>query len=207
MFDTIFIEKALPLTQEAKKAFKGKNWKEVDFQTKDLEETLSTYYLKKNGFLYHEKVDGDWIEDTSEETKRKKKEGKFYWPRTFVETSRKLIKQTNTATIEFYTSLEDNDGNAWWLEFRVSLLDGKINGDISPVEVELRRTAEEIAKDNEEFRKKMEAIDKHPWNRARRFLNKSTFGYWKKSWGLIARGLRQTGSSLDKAGFWLFRYM
>jgi hypothetical protein len=207
MFDTIFIEKSLPLKGEAKKAFQGKNWKEVDFQTKDLDETLSTYYIKKNGFLYHEKVDGDWVEDTTEETKRKKKEGKFYWPRIFVETSRKLNKKDFSGNINFYTSLMDNNGNEWWLQFSVNLVKGKVDGDISIVGTDLRRTAEKIKADEEDFKARMEAIDNHPWNKTRRVLNTATFGYWKKTWSVLAKGLRRAGSALDKTGFWLFRYM
>ena len=207
LFDTIYVEKSLPLSDEVKKAFKGTDWTKIDFQTKALDSTMSTYFLKKSGILYYEKVEGNWVDDTEEERKLKKKKYGFYSPGKFVETSRKLVKHKVTAELEFYTSIRDEVGNDWWVEFKCNILDGKLQGEIHSVELVLRRTAEQIEADDRAFRERMYEIERHPWNITRRVLNKVTFGYWKKSWSFFAKGLRKVGSSIDSASFWIFRYM
>ena len=49
MFDTVFVKVELPLTDELKSL--NLDWKNVDFQTKSLENCLSTYTINEEGRL------------------------------------------------------------------------------------------------------------------------------------------------------------
>jgi hypothetical protein len=208
LFDTIIVEKALPLPKKAKEAFKGKDWGKVDFQTKDLEECMQTYYLKKNGDLILEKIEGDYEELSEEELKEaKQKYSPGYYPAIkFTETGRSLVKQKITQSVNFYTGRDDNEGNQWWLEF-VAVFDGGKLSSLKAHKVELTRTAAEVKRANDEFRARLEADRNHPWNKTRKALNKASFGYWAATWRFIAKTSRKAGQGLDKLGFWIFRNM
>jgi superfamily I DNA and/or RNA helicase len=207
LFDTIIVEKALPLPKKAKEAFKGKDWGKVDFQTKDLEECMQTYYLKKNGDLILEKIEGTYEELSETEIKENKKNKRWFAPTyRFIETARSLVKQKITQTINFYTGLEDNNGNEWWLEFVAVFNNGKLSS-LKSYRVELTRTAEEIKKADDEFKAKIEADFNLPWNKTKRVLNSISYGYWSSTWKLVAKTTRKAGQGIDKAGFWIYRYM
>jgi hypothetical protein len=207
LFDTIIVEKALPLPKKAKEAFKGKDWGKVDFQTKDLEECMQTYYLKKNGDLLLEKIEGTYEELSEKEIKEIKKKKHRYFPNIrFTETGRSLVKQKITQSVNFYTGRDDNDGNEWWLEFVAVFNGGKLLS-LKAHRIELTRTAAEVKKADDEFRARLDADLNHPWNKTRKVLNKVSFGYWAATWRFIAKTSRKAGQGLDKLGFWIFRNM
>ena len=205
MFDTVFVEKALPLSPEVKKAFKGKDWKKIDFQTKDLDLAMAYYYLKANGNLYLEKIEGSY-EPLSEEEIKKNKKNKFYLNYKFIETGRELVKTNICGTVQIYASEYDNAGNEWWVEFELVLHNGKLKK-AKQIKAELVHTAEEIEQQRAEFKQHHEKVYNHPWNKTKRVLNKITFNYWNSSWRGIARGVRFLGSRLDNLGIWIYRYM
>jgi hypothetical protein len=127
MFDYVFCEKKLPLTKQIKKAFPNKDWTTTDFQTKSLDNTMTAYYIKKNGYLYTEKVEGEHVRTMSEaEEKKIKKQGKFCWPYKFVESSRTSVKEEITDTINFYDYSDDEEGNTWDIEFDAVFIKGKL---------------------------------------------------------------------------------
>ena len=67
MFDTIYCVKKLPLTKEIKKAFPDTDWSKADFQTKDLDNTLATYSITKNGTLSFLRIEGESVRVIYEE--------------------------------------------------------------------------------------------------------------------------------------------
>jgi hypothetical protein len=207
LFDTLFVEKAIPLTKPSKEAFKGRDFTKVAFQTKDLEEAMHIYYIKKNGDLLFEKIEGEYQQLTEEEIKENKKNKRWFSPTyRFLETSRSLVKQKITQTINFYTGLEDNNGNEWWLEFVAIFNNGKLSS-LKSYRIELTRTAEEIKKADDEFKARVEANFNRPWNKTKRILNSISYGYWSSTWKLVAKTTRKAGQGLDKVGFWIYRYM
>ena len=206
MFDTIYCERKLPLTKEIKKSFPNKDWTKEDFQTKSLDNTLTSYYIKKNGYLYTEKVEGETVRTMTEAKEKKlKKQGKFCWPYKFVETSRESVKEIITETINFYSYEEDEEGNTWDIEFDAEIVKGKV-GSIKLIKGEITRTAEENAADEKAWQDRLEEHERHPWTKTKKILNKITFGYWTKFWGnRVSRALYWVAQKTQKLQLWVIR--
>lgn len=136
MFDTIFIKKKLPLTEELKNL--NIKWDEVDFQTKDLDNALDTYEITKSGKLRHLWQKREWKDDDS-----------AFLKGYFDVVEEKWIDVNHHGTIDFYTShctnatkywnhLDDEDqltfddielfeGDDWWIEFEATFSKGKLD--------------------------------------------------------------------------------
>lgn len=206
LFDTIYIERKLPLTKELKKAFPDKDWTKQDFQTKSLDNTMDSYHIKKNGYLYTEKVEGEHVRTISEkEEKKLKKQGKFCWPYKFVEKSRTSIKEEVTATINFYDYSDDEEGNTWNIEFDAEFVKGKLFS-LKLSKAEIITTAEENAANEKVWQDKLKAHENHPWTKIKKILNKITFGYWTKFWGnKVSRVLYWIAQKTQKLQMWVIR--
>ena len=206
MFDNVFCERKLPLTKEIKKAFPDKDWTKEDFQTKSLDNTMTSYYIKKNGYLYTEKVEGETVRTMSEaEEKKTRKQGKFCWPYTYVETSRELVKEIITETINFYSYEEDIEGNTWVIEYDAEVVKGRVKS-IELVKAEIVDTAEENAAREKEWQDQMDAYERHPWTKAKKILNKITFNYWTRFWGnYVSRFLYKVSQKIQKLQLWVIR--
>jgi hypothetical protein len=131
MFDTVFVKYALPLNKELK-AIKDIKWEEEDFQTKDLENLLSTYEITKTGKLRYKEVVNEWVDDENTFLKGYMKE-----------VSSKWIDTKHTGKVRFYHSFSTNKSNHnifsdtlgddadlegfdWWVEFEAEFVKGKI---------------------------------------------------------------------------------
>ena len=206
MFDTIYCVKKLPLTKEIKKAFPDTDWSKADFQTKDLDNTLATYSITKNGTLSFLRIEGESVRVISEEEEKKiRKQRKFCWPYEFVEKSRKYEKYNHTGTVNFYYYREDKDDNTWDLEFTATFVKGKLTSLVLD-SAEIIHTAEENAASEKAWKDRLEAHEKHPWTKTKKVLNKITLGYWSTFWGNKAsRALYWTGQKLLKLQLWIVR--
>ena len=206
MFDTIYCEKRLPLTKEVKKAFPDINWSEADFQTKDLDNTMTTYSIKKNGTLNILKVEGETVRVISEEEEKKiRKQKKFCWPYEFVEKSRTYEKHVYTGTVNFYYYREDKDDNTWDLEFTATFVKGKLT-DLILDSAKIIHTAEENAAGEKAWKDNLEAHEKHPWTKTKKILNNITFGYWSIFWGKkVSRLLYYISQKTQKLQLWIIR--
>ena len=207
MFDYVHCERKLPITKEIKNAFSGIDWKEVSFQTKDLECLMHTYCIDKRGNLTVLKIDGEHVRTiTEEEEKQTRKEGKFCWPYKFVEKSR-IYKKTNyTGTVNFYYYDEDTQGNTWDLEFTATFVNGKIK-DLVLDSGNIIHTAKENEENERKWTEKLEAHMKHPWTKTRKFLNKITFNYWYTFWKNVSIILGKISEKLSNLKFWIIRNM
>ena len=126
MFDEIVCKRKLPLTKEIKKAFPDTVWSEEKFQTKDLDNTMTTYLIKGTS-LYWDHTEGEYVRTISEEEEAKtRKQKKFCWPYKFVESGRKTEKTNHHGTINFYLYERDKDGNTWDIEFDAIFNSGKL---------------------------------------------------------------------------------
>jgi hypothetical protein len=207
MFDYVYCERKLPLTKEIKKAFPDKDWTKTDFQSKSLDNTMSSYYIKKNGYLYTEKVEGDHVRIMTEaEEKKIKKQGRFCWPYEFVERSRTSVKEVITDTINFYSYEDDDENNTWDIEFDAVFIKGKLIS-LKLVKGEITHTAEQNAESERKWKELAAAHEKHPWTKIKRLLNKITFGYWATFWKNITRILGCCARSFSAAQMWILKYM
>lgn len=206
MFDTIYCERKLPLTKEVKKAFPDTDWSEADFQTKDLDNTMATYSIKRNGTLNFLRIEGETVRVISEKEEKKiRKQKKFCWPYEFVEKSRKYEKYVYTGLVNFYYYKEDKDDNTWDIEFTATFVKGKLT-DLVLDSAEIIHTAEENAAGEKAWKDSLEAHERHPWTKTKKILNKITFGYWSRFWGnYVSRALYWIGQKLQKLQFWIVR--
>jgi len=205
MFDTLFCEKKLPLTKEVKNAFSETDWSKVDFQTKDLDNTMTTYSIKKNGTLNVLKVEGESVRVISEEEEKKiRKQKKFCWPYEFVEKSRKYEKYVYTGLVNFYYYKEDNKDNTWDIEFTATFVDGKLKKLVLN-SAKIIRTAEENAADVKAWQDRQDAYENHPWTKTKKILNKITFRYWSTFWNNISKILYKLQQNTQKLQMWVIR--
>jgi hypothetical protein len=205
MFDYVFCERKLPLTKEIKKAFPDKDWTKTDFQTKSLHNIMHSYHIKKNGYLYTEKVEGEHVRTMTEEDESKaRKQGRFCWPYKFVETSRTSVKEEITDTVNFYDYSDDKDGNTWDIEFDAEFVKGKLTS-LKLVKGEITHTAEENAANEKKWQEHWEAHEKHPWTRTKKLLNKITFNYWSRFWSKVSKALYQLQQKIVALQLWVIK--
>lgn len=205
MFDTILVKRKLPLTKEIKKAFPDTDWSKEDFQTKSIHNTMSNYTIKGTG-LYWDKIEGEYVRTISEEEDKKtRKSKKFVWPYEFIESSRKTVKEPFHGTINLYHYKNDKDGNTWYIELDAVFNAGKLES-IKLVKGEISSTAEENAARAKEWQDRWDAYEKHPWTRAKKVLNKITFGYWGKFWSnYVSRSLYWISRNTQKLQLWIIK--
>lgn len=205
MFDTILIKRKLPLSKELKKAFPDTDWSQEDFQTKDLDNTMTTYTIKGTG-LYWDKVDGEMVRTMTEaEEKKARKKKRWVWPYEFKETSRKTVKVPFHGTINFYHYKDDKEGNTWDIEFDAVFNAGKLV-DIKLVKGEISSTAEENAAREKQWKDQLDAYEAHPWTKTKKILNKITFGYWTQFWSItVSRSLYWVSQKTQKLQLWVIR--
>jgi hypothetical protein len=205
MFDNIFCERKLPLTKEIKKAFPNKDWTKADFQTKDLDNTMTSYYIKKNGYLYTEKVEGEYVRTmTEEEEKKERKQSRFCWPYKFVESSRASVKEEITTTINFYEYSDDEAGNTWDIEFDAVFVKGKLKS-LELVKGEIISTAEENKARDVKWQEHWTAIEYHPWTKTKKFLNKITFNRWTRFWSKVSKLLYAFQQKISALQIWVIK--
>jgi hypothetical protein len=208
MFDSLHVYTELPLNKKEQKMFSNVNWEDRDFQTKDLDCTLSHYAITKNGILSFEKIDGEWVRTmTKEEEKKARRGGKFVWPHKFIEKSRKFVKQKFDGNVSFYDSVLDIAGNEWWVEFSANFINGKLQGKIKKVEIRLSETAKQIKKRNDEWEARLEADKKKLHNSFRKFMNKITFNYWRFTWWSVGKAIRNFSNIISKFDIIINRYI
>jgi hypothetical protein len=103
MFDYIKCDYPLPFPEEILKLKPQPDWKEVEFQTKSLHNTLNVYTIEEDGQIYKELIDR---EVTSDEM------GTLILD----ETPQGIEKVDHTGEIDFYTVHAD-EGYDYWMEF------------------------------------------------------------------------------------------
>jgi hypothetical protein len=196
----------LPLNKKDKVKFSNVNWDEQVFQSKDLDCTLSTYTIRKNGTLATTIVDGDWVRTmTKKEEDKIRKRGNFCWPHKFVEKSRKTKIYKHTGDICFYDGVFDTEGNEWWVEFSGKFVNGKLQGKLKKVVIRLSQTANDIKKNNDEWERRLAEEEAKLSTRIRKALRVSTFGYWRFFWFAIGKFFRKFGNKLSQLDLWINR--
>lgn len=204
LFSTLVVQAKLPLNKEIRTAFPDRNWKEVVFQTKDLDCALDHYKISRSGVLYKEKIEGEWI------TPERLKGDSWLASLPYIEEkSYKWVKAKNdrTATIEFYDYDLDREGNRWDIVFFVTFIDGKINTPITLSKAEVVQTAKEI-KDQEKDRENKRVIESSKLhNRVRVFMNNITCSHWKSFWKFTSMQLSKASKFLSFVQIFILRYI
>jgi hypothetical protein len=206
MFDYIRCEAPLPL-KKTTKAVLPKDWQsKEDFQTKDLDNTLSVYKISKTGQLSYEKVESEMIRVMTEKEEAKlRKKKSFVWPYEQKVLSRKWVKEPFTGMVEFYASPYDTDGNEWWLEYNASFVNGKLKGKIKTVREEIMFTKDQIETRELEWQQTLQKHENHPWTKIRRSVEKYTYGYYGYGVRQLAKGIGKINDKLAEVRWWISR--
>ena len=155
MYDTIICAYSLPMPNDPK-GYSGSK----DFQTKDLDSALDLYEIDKNGQLFLQRSEGEWIEGDKNATGFVAKMGYFKTTKRWKE------ELTLTATINFYDYQHSSDTDYdYFIEYKAVFIDGKISS-VDIIDFEARDNAERKKKDLE-FDKKLK--DWYEFTKTRRY--------------------------------------
>ena len=132
MFDTVEVHRKLPIkandevsAKEIRALKQGIDWKEVEFQTKSLDDCMEHYKIAVNGKLYIKRQKYKEAKPKKNRSKNKKlfdnlpllePDGKpWFEPAPKIPTS-----------LQFYTNVELRKDKEYWLEFEAIFLEGKL---------------------------------------------------------------------------------
>lgn len=150
MYDSIVCKYPLPMPDDPK-GYSGSD----DFQTKDLDLSLSTYTIDENGQLFIHRFEGEWEPGNKDSDSFIGKIGYF-------KTTKKWLEQLNsTITVVFYDYQQSNNTDYdYFIEYEAVFVNGKITS-VKLIAFEAKNNAERKIKDaefNEKLKKHHEFI-------------------------------------------------
>lgn len=150
MYDTIVCKYPLPMPDNPK-GYSGSD----DFQTKDLDLSLSNYTIDENGQLFIHRFEGEWEPGN-------KDADSFIGKLGYFKTTKKWIEQLNTTiTVIFYDYQQSNNTDYdYFIEYEAVFVNGKITS-VKLIEFTATHNAERKIKDaefNERLKKHHEFI-------------------------------------------------
>lgn len=174
MFDYIKCEYKLPLSDELKEL--KINWKDISFQTKDLENCLLDYKISQSGEL----IETIKKYEHSYYTEEDRKSGKVK-PWDIVKESRLISEKTESVNfhgkINFGEILDFSDEEDIWVDFEAYFIYGKLDKiELSKVE---KYKSRKIAQ--EDFFKKIKEEEKTLSAKSKKIIKKLGWNLlWKK---------------------------
>jgi len=194
MFDNIKVKKDLPLTEELKNL--PINWKEVTFQTKDLDNCLFDYFITEDGELVCEHVELEYVYYTEEERKQK---GHRPWDlvKETIEKSRHNEKVNLHGKISFYSMETISETEEAWIDFEAYFIYGKLD------KIELLKVEKHKSKkyDTEKWVQEMQKRK----NSFSHKLGKYTGWFWL--WKQIGKTCVNTSHVLQDANRFIYNHL
>jgi hypothetical protein len=165
MFDEIVVHRKLPLPKKLPQELCDIKWKEVVFQTKCLENCLTTYKIALNGKLYAQKFDD---------------EGNVFAYNAFFDAKRKDSEMfwKNVApppSISFYTSFQEEEFD-YWISF-IAFFD-KSSSKLAEIRLDQFDKENNTARKEQQKRFEEEASDSEKLHK--KFIYKIYNIFWKK---------------------------
>lgn len=177
MFDEIKVKQNLQIPDDLKNL--DINWKDYKFQTKDLDNCLSEYFISEDGFLYEHIIEREYIPYTEEERKYKDHKPWNIWKDVIEKGSHDKKIEDYHGTIKFYTyETFDNDYD-FSLEFTAYFIYGKLDK-IVLLEFE-KQTSRSIT--NNSWLEKIKQDQKKPWNIFKKY---ASYVGWKFFWRKVS---------------------
>ena len=134
MFDTLEVHRKLPLkandevsAKEIRALKQGVKWKEIEFQTKSLDNCMEHLKIGVNGKLY---IKRQKYKETDPKKHRGKKGKNLFDNFPLLEPEGKPWFEPAPkipTSLQFYTNVELNKGKEYWLEFEAIFLEGKLH--------------------------------------------------------------------------------
>lgn len=178
MFDEIQCKVPLPAKRGVKTAAE---WKGYTFQTKDLDNFLGHYEIRKSGL---------WVKEVEykKPTPNKKRQKEKNWLSDPLEIeSEKWVKESFTGYVQFYTFIHDIDNeHDLWVEFGAHFDKGKLQDKVELLKWEKETNAERKANTREwEEKASLRKEYENKWR------YKYCFKHWNRLVGWVFRGARR----------------
>ena len=187
MFDSIQVKKDLEIPDEIKNL---KDWKNHNFQTKDLDNCLSDYIINEYNELVEVIVDRKYIPHTKEERKNSDIKPWNLWKDVIEgEKTYKIIDYHGI--INFYTYDSIDDDTDFWLDYKAYFIYGKLD----KIEfLEFRKDSERKLS-NKKFFEELEKEKKSFWYK---FKKIAKFLGWNWFWKKIALFCYKASGALNR---------
>ena len=134
MFDTVEVHRKLPLkangevtSKDVTALNKKFSWKEIEFQTKSLDNCMEHFKIGVNGKLY---VKRQKYKEPDPKNRQGKKGKNLFDNFPLLEPDGKPWFEPAPkipTSLQFYTNVELNKGKEYWLEFEAIFLEGKLH--------------------------------------------------------------------------------
>jgi hypothetical protein len=199
MFDELNVKHDLPLPEEIKNL--DIDWKEVRFQTKDLENLMDDYLIENNA-LYQRIVELEYVEFTEEEKKQNKKKKKWFpFYKDVIEKSsyHKKIDDFH-GSINFYHYGEIDDKKDFMIDFTAHF----IYGNLDKIEFLRFEKFESRKINSEKWKIEMEEEAKKPWNRFKRYAN---YVGWRFFWKTVDKTIYKIEKLFQSVRTFIIRHM
>lgn len=197
MFDNVVVKKDIPLPNELKSL--EKNWKEYQFQTKDLDNCLLDFWISEEGELFEHVVEREYIPYTEKEKKSKKISPFDMW-KDVIEKGSHDKKINHHGTITFYTYDELNEDTDFWIEFQAYFVYGKLD----KIELKEFKLEKDRKIHNKKWEEEYKRRSKHPWNR---FKHYASYLGWSWFWRQVSKWLYKLSTLTNQAQMFVSRHL
>ena len=127
LFNYIKVEQELPLDATLKTL--NHNWRDEEYQTKELEENSMVTYILRDNKLYEEVVEAHWEEVSPEEKKKDGNKFGLFWDKKYVrDSSKEVWRQNYTGTFSFGCVVYGNtiDATDFYPDWRCVVVNGVV---------------------------------------------------------------------------------
>jgi hypothetical protein len=197
MYDYVTCRAPLPLTEEL--AGLGKNWADLGFQTKCLDNDLAHYIIESDGYLYIENIEREYIEYTEEELKTIKPKPWSVFKEVVIK-SKTIEKVEYHGSVIFYDVVDYSEAEDLWVEFSASFIYGKLDK-IELIKSYKMKANHVIMLEFEAEQRKRQA---RPWYKFKAAVG--PYG-WRRFWLIMTRLCGKTSELAGKIQNLIFRHM
>jgi len=193
MFDYFKVKKEIPIPEELKPL--NIDWKNIEFQTKDLENCLLEYFIGEDDYLYEIDIEREYIPFTEEEKNNKENKNWNLW-KDVVEKSRTNVKVDFHGKIRFYTYETLNENEDFSIDYEAYFIYGRLD----KIEIKSFEKFPSRKKDQEAFLKELEKKENTVSKKIKKVLRK--FG-WACFWRKVADLNRFTAKQFESVYYFI----
>jgi hypothetical protein len=193
MFDYFRVKKEIPIPEELKPL--NIDWKNLEFQTKDLENCLLEYFIGEDSFLYEVEVDREYIPFTEEEKKNQDYRAWSPW-KDVVEKSRTNKKVNFHGKIKFYTYETFSEDEDFFIDYDAYFIYGKLD----KIELLKFEKIPSRKKNYENFIKELEEKENRLLKKIKKTIRPLGWGFF---WRKVANLTKYFSKKFDSAFYFI----
>ena len=127
LFNYVKVEQELPLDATLKTL--NHNWRDEEYQTKELEDNVMITYILRDNKLYEEVVEAHWEEVSPEEKKKDGNKFGLFWDKKYVrDSSKEVWREDYTGTFSFGCVVYGDtiDSTDFYPDWRCVVVNGEV---------------------------------------------------------------------------------